>query len=204
MLSPGRFVKRKFRAGGTSGSVFSLIAATLGSGTISFPYAVMMNGYILGPLLIVIGACVSYYSGMLIVKAAIETNRTRYEDIALAVFNKRFSRVVSYLNLLCLIGFTFSYIVYVKNAIPTIIEIWVDPNNTKAPHWILDNSSGNTFWAILFSLLILFPMSIPRSINALRFSSLFGVLCSMYLSLAVTSVFFSDKTLVPDVKANFK
>ena len=41
MLSPIRYGQRKFRAGGTSGSVFSLIAATLGSGTISFPYAVM-------------------------------------------------------------------------------------------------------------------------------------------------------------------
>ena len=33
-------MKRKFRAGGTAGSVFSLIAATLGAGTITFPYAV--------------------------------------------------------------------------------------------------------------------------------------------------------------------
>lgn len=70
MLSPVRYGRRKFRAGGTSGSVFSLIAATLGSGTISFPYAVMMNGYILGPLLIIMGACISYYTGMLIVKSA--------------------------------------------------------------------------------------------------------------------------------------
>jgi amino acid permease len=86
MLSPVRYGQRKFRAGGTSGSVFSLIAATLGSGTISFPYAVMMNGYILGPLLILIGAGISYYTGMLIVKASEKTGRTRYEDIALAIY----------------------------------------------------------------------------------------------------------------------
>lgn len=40
LMSPTRYVQRKFRAGGTSGSIFSLIAATLGSGTISFAYAV--------------------------------------------------------------------------------------------------------------------------------------------------------------------
>lgn len=45
-------------------------------------------------------------------------------------------------------------------------------------------------------------MSIPRTINALRFTSLFGVLCSMYLALAVVGVFFCDKTVVPDYKAN--
>jgi len=32
MLSPVRYTQRKFRAGGTQGSVFSLVAATLGSG----------------------------------------------------------------------------------------------------------------------------------------------------------------------------
>ena len=40
LLSPTRFVQRKFRAGGTSGSIFCLVAATLGSGTISFAYAI--------------------------------------------------------------------------------------------------------------------------------------------------------------------
>ena len=46
-------------------------------------------------------------------------------------------------------------------------------------------------------------MSIPRSVNALRFSSLFGVLCSIYLVLAVTFVFFLDKSIVPDFSKNF-
>lgn len=40
LMSPVRYTQRKFRAGGTSGSIFSLVAATLGSGTISFAYAV--------------------------------------------------------------------------------------------------------------------------------------------------------------------
>ena len=78
----------------------------------------MMNGYVLGPVLIIMGACLSYYTGLLIVKCAEETGRTRYEDIALALFGKRISRITSALNLICLMGFTFSYIVYVKVAIP--------------------------------------------------------------------------------------
>jgi amino acid permease len=107
-----------FRAGGLAGSVFSLIAATLGSGTISFAYAVMMNGYLLGPLLIIMGACLSYYTGLLIVRCAEHTGRERYEDIALAMFGTKVSKFTSFLNLACLMGFTFAYIVYVKDAIP--------------------------------------------------------------------------------------
>lgn len=46
-------------------------------------------------------------------------------------------------------------------------------------------------------------MSIPRNASALRFSSLFGVLCSMYLSLAVMCVFFTNRELVPSPSKNF-
>jgi len=123
---PFLYFQHLFRAGGKEGSIFSLIAATLGSGTLSFAYAVMMNGYILGPVLIIIGAILSYYTGMLIVKSADFTGRTRYEDIALALFGPKMARFTSFLNLTCLIGFTFSYIVYVKNAIPGIIELYTD------------------------------------------------------------------------------
>ena len=40
-------------------------------------------------------------------------------------------------------------------------------------------------------------MSIPRSINSLRFTSVFGVLCSVYLILAITIIYWSDRDLVP-------
>jgi amino acid permease len=202
MLSPVRYGQRKFRPGGTSGSIFSLIAATLGSGTISFSYAVMMNGYILGPVLIIFGALISFYTGMLIVKCAEHTGRTRYEDIALALYGKKWSRVTSYLNLICLIGFTFSYIVYVKKAVPQIIEMYACPGRKDkdscngVSEWLYDTSKGETFWGIIFSFAIAFPMSIPRNASSLRFSSLFGVLCSMYLCIAVTLTFFLNKKVV--------
>ena len=85
----------------------------------------MKNGYILGPILIVAGALISYYTAMLIVKASEATDRTRYEDIALALFGKRMALATSILNLVCLIGFTFKYVVYVKMAMPFIVELFV-------------------------------------------------------------------------------
>lgn len=46
-------------------------------------------------------------------------------------------------------------------------------------------------------------MSLPRSVNALRFSSLFGMLCSIYLCLAVAFVFLCNRKLVPNPGENF-
>ena len=47
-------------------------------------------------------------------------------------------------------------------------------------------------------------MSLPRSVNALRFSSLFGMLCSIYLCLAVAFVFLCNRNLVPSPARNFE
>jgi len=47
-------------------------------------------------------------------------------------------------------------------------------------------------------------MSIPRNISALRFSSLFGVLCTLYLTLIVMFLFFFDRDLVASMSENIK
>ena len=59
-------------------------------------------------------------------------------------------------------------------------------------------NEGEYFWATIYSFCILAPMAIPRKINALRYTSLFGVMCSVYIMLAVFLVFYCDEKLVPD------
>ena len=99
-------------------------------------------------------------------------------------------------------GFITSYIVYIKSMLPTILLLfWTED---ELPGFIVSDVWGQIFWATIFSFALLFPMSLPRSINALRFTSFFGVLCSVYLSLAVFFVFYCDKSLVPDPKKNFE
>ena len=163
----------------------------------------MKNGYIFGPILIILGALVSYYTGMLIVKCAEKTDRTRYEDIALVIYGKRAARFTSILNLVCLISFTFSYITYVKVAIPKILVLFISKEKLG---WLYPKKEGistsGVFFGCVFSFCIMFPMSLPRNASALRFTSLFGVLCSMYLALAVFFVFFTDKNVVPEPSHN--
>jgi amino acid permease len=47
-------------------------------------------------------------------------------------------------------------------------------------------------------------MSIPRKVNALRFTSALGVACAIYLGIAVTVIFWADRSLVPDPIENLK
>ena len=64
---------------------------------------------------------------------------------------------------------------------------------------------GDYIWGVIYTYAILFPMSLPRELNSLRFSSVFGVLCSMYLAVAVMVLFLTDfdKTLIPSKSENF-
>lgn len=98
-------------------------------------------------------------------------------------------------------GFITSYIVYIKSMLPNILLLF---KTEEELGWIASDGWGQIFWATIFSFVLLFPLSLPRSINALRFSSLFGVMCSVYLSLAVFFVFYCDKELIPDPAQNFK
>lgn len=90
------------------------MAATLGAGTLSFPYAISENGMIWGTILIIIGAAVSIYTGMLLVIVSNYTKSHRYEDYALKLYGKKMSLATSIMNLLCLMSFIMSYIVIVS------------------------------------------------------------------------------------------
>ena len=81
----------------------------------------MKNGYVLGPIIVVVGALISYYTGMMITWSAYSTNKNRYEDIANTIYGPITSKITSYLNFICLTGFVLSYVVFVKSSISNIV-----------------------------------------------------------------------------------
>ncbi len=117
LLTPISFARRKLRAGSQSSSILSLIAATVGAGCLTFPYQVWQLGAGLGPIMIVAGAIISYYAGMFLVEASNHTRRHRYEDIVETMYGKKWSRIASFCNLACLLGYAMAFIVYVRSSI---------------------------------------------------------------------------------------
>jgi amino acid permease len=95
-------------------SIFSLIILCLGAGTLTIPYVFYSNGIFFGLVLLAFGAVASIYTGWLIVLCCHKLNASRYEDIAMATYGKKASRITSFCMLACLIGFVVSYIVLVR------------------------------------------------------------------------------------------
>lgn len=192
------------RKAGYVESVFATIAASLDTGTVALPYAVMINGYILGPLLILLGAYLSYHASMLLVRVSQKTGGTTYEEIALAVYGPRFSTITSCINIFSLLAFTCSFIVFMKEAIPLLIWRQFRDNWNDLPEWIKDTDTGHLFWGAVFAYGILFPLSLARDLNQIRFTNQLGVICNLYLCLIVMVEFFTNDAVVPDPMANLR
>mmetsp|Transcript_93983 Transcript_93983/g.129442 ORF Transcript_93983/g.129442 Transcript_93983/m.129442 type:complete len:205 (-) Transcript_93983:484-1098(-) len=160
----------------------------------------MENGIGLGCILIVLGAATSYYTGMLLVLCSNYTGRHRYEDIALKLYGPKCRMITSILSLLCLMGFLMSFIVYIKTMMPLILlNFWT---KDQLPDYLGNNFVGKTFWSTFYCFLLLLPMALPRQINRLRYTSLLGVLGSVYLCFAVFIIFWFNKDVVPEPRKN--
>ncbi len=114
IASPVHYTKHKLRPGGVKTSIFSLIILCLGAGTLTIPYVFYANGIVVGTLLVLLGAAVSYYTGWLIIICAEQLNGNRYEDLASKTYGRRCSIFSSVMIVLCMMGFVISNIVLVS------------------------------------------------------------------------------------------
>ena len=150
MLTPVRYIQRRFEDGDVNSSVFSLIQVTLGAGLLTFPYAIMQNGIVIGSVLIALGGLVSWYTGMLLISASAHTNKITYEEIAEVLYGKKFAIVTAIMNLLALLGFNMSYVVYLQTAMPNLLALFMDPANI--PTFLKDDTTGHRVWGAIFTV----------------------------------------------------
>lgn len=114
LMSPVVLFRKKFKTGGMNGSILSLITAILGAGTISLPYLAAQNGIYLATFLIIFGAAISYFCGMLLVSCAEKVGSDKYEDFANYCYGRRMVIFTGWCNCITLLGFVISYVVFVK------------------------------------------------------------------------------------------
>ena len=203
MMTPCEYISKVFEAGSLKGATFTLIISILSSGTVSLPFLAAQNGIVLSWMLITFGAIISYFCSMLLVSWAVKIDKNKYEDFAHHCYGRNMEIFVGWCNLITLMGFVVAYIVFIKTLIPQILEIFVELDSIP-PIFGDDQWNGGFFWATIYFVLFLIPMSIPRKINTLRFWSLFGVLWSVYLVICLILIFFLDRDFVPDMNTNLQ
>jgi len=140
------------------------------------------------------GAFVSYYAGMLIIKCNEMTGKTDYEEFAQIAFGKRFAKVVAVFFLTSLLGFATAYVALAKTLVPTAMESTFGKENL--PNLMRDTHEGRIFMLTIVTFGLFLPLSLPRELSALRFSSALGVLCTLILMIVISYQFLGNKDLV--------
>ena len=108
----------------------------MGAGTISMPFIISVTGIVLGSLLTIGGAILSYFSSMLLVsiphsylisfsrqiKCTSISGKYSYEDLVEVAFGERklWRQITSIFTMVSLLGFTTAYISLAKTLIPSL------------------------------------------------------------------------------------
>ena len=93
--------------------------------------------------------------------------------------------------MIALLGFTTAYISLAKTLIPSIVNTTVSDPSTL-PYWLQMNEKSKFIWATIFAFGILLPMACFRELSMLRFTSLFGVACTIILMLVLIYEFATN------------
>ena len=87
-----------------------------------------------------------------------------------------------------MIGFLVSYIVMFKNLMPFTLELIMGAVK-DIPEGLRNTAEGQMTWAVIFSILLLI-VSLPRQLNALRFTSFISFFISVFVVFSIIGLCF--------------
>jgi len=103
--------------GSIRGSIFALCAVAIGSGVLSLPFVLKQNGWILGTILIIIGAVSGYYSMHMILVRSIETGKKNFSELSFLAGGKPLTILLQISILSFMFGACVSYQIISKFAL---------------------------------------------------------------------------------------
>jgi amino acid permease len=175
-----------FSEGSIRGSVFNLCSATLGAGCLSLPYALTYAGIALGIAMLILGAAATIFSIHLLVLVRTRTNLNSYESVSRAIFGSAVGNFVEWCIILFCFGTAvcrFRFATFSDLSFPLIriaqkqvaycktLRDFISPVLSLTTTRVTDREAICFIWLIL-----LLPLSLIKTVNALRFSSLFGAM----------------------------
>lgn len=178
--SPIRYVDKKFSSGSLKGSIFNLVAGTVGAGILSLPYAINLVGLYLGIAIIMSGMFISLYSCSLLVMCSDETKCSNYESIAYYLYGIKMRKLTEVNIMINNYGSIIAYILLLKELIPKSLQML----------GVAEEFTNEYFWAISITCLIIYPLSLVEEISALRYTSLLSFIAVGYLTFIVVLQYF--------------
>ena len=117
LMSPNSIMRKTFRdrtfskmgPGSVRGSIFALCSSSIGTGVLSLPYVLALNGYVFGIVFIIISAIAAQISNNILAKRACENEMANYNQLCLLCGGKSMANFLSSIIFIYVIGTLISY-----------------------------------------------------------------------------------------------
>jgi len=193
-LHPSRWHPTHAQASVFSTSI-NLTNTCIGIGMLTLPQAVATCGWILGMLMLAFGAATAYFGMYLQTRSAarLAHNAPTWHTMAAATFPRaRF--LVDAIVMIQSIGLGAFYLVMIGLLIPAAIQgfyaVANDLNVLDQRLVALPEGLGSRYVWIAVAAVICVPLSFVRNLNHLRFSSIFGIMAVLLMTI-MTIIFYA-------------
>ncbi|KAL7695138.1 Amino acid permease-like protein [Lotmaria passim] len=188
MLSLSPMFYNKFymaEGGGMISSAFNLASATCGAGVLALPYAMQHCGTLTGTLTLLFVCTLTIYSVFLLTKVSALTNLMTYEELAMDLVGPITEKLTAAVIVVFCWGVAVMYVVVMGDFVVPLIGA------AGLGHVVGRRSAMIIFWT-----LIMFPLSLARKINTLRYASIVGTVSTLLLAGALV-VHFAQEAMTP-------
>eukprot|EP00927_Polykrikos_kofoidii_P044185 TRINITY_DN38221_c0_g1_i1.p1 TRINITY_DN38221_c0_g1~~TRINITY_DN38221_c0_g1_i1.p1 ORF type:complete len:602 (+),score=82.10 TRINITY_DN38221_c0_g1_i1:112-1806(+) len=160
--------------GSVSSGVFTLVSSAMGAGCLSLPFMFKRIGVIPGILMLVVGAILAHLSLLVIMSCARYTESDTFAQLVALTRGGGRGRIVDFVIAVYSIAAVICYLIFVGDFFSGIV---------RSP--TIDLHLSRKTLIIVLSLLVVWPLSLPRSLTALRHICVLGVLAICVTAMAV-------------------
>lgn len=159
-------------AGGIRQSVFTLISTAMGGGVLCLPFAMMEAGWLLGCLLLLTSACISFFSMLMLIESANKTRKYSYASLLAHVMGPWTAPALDLIMIFYGTGALIAYFIFLGDFVPHIVQAAGYPSIERR-------------FAIMATLAIAMPLAFPQKLSALKYVSPISTMSLLFTALVV-------------------
>jgi len=193
-LAPRNLCERWFgpiREGSLRGSTLAMASITFGGGCLAFPSAIKNTGCIMGLIIFIIVAAISYWTLVILMNAGIKTKNYDYNNLILKSMGKKFVTFSDVNNLILCIGVIMSYQKFIYEFALSILEAFFGVKQ--------DDKNVKIYVILICFILIQIPLTCLKKIAFLQYVSIIGSLALIYSIIVIIAKTYSKFLINKDL-----
>eukprot|EP00796_Vickermania_ingenoplastis_P003665 gene3665-2595_t len=173
-------------AGSALSCGFNLASTSVGAGIVGMPAGFSYVGLVMAILYLIGVTAETAYSIGLLVDVSEKTGLKNFEELAKYLLHPKANVAVAIIRVLNTLGGTVAFVVTIRDLISPIIT-----SMHNVPSFWTSAVGLRLMQTILF-MIFMFPLTIPRFINAFRYVSAVGISFIVYLSIIIITEACTD------------